>query len=37
VIGGPLSSAKQFDYGRGISAKMLTARQLRQELGLQEP
>jgi hypothetical protein len=37
VIVGPLSSAKQFDYGSGISAKMLTARQLRQELGLQQP
>ncbi|WP_324731291.1 NADPH-dependent F420 reductase [Pseudomonas paeninsulae] len=37
VIVGPLSSAKQFDYGSGLSAKMLTARQLRQELGLQEP
>ncbi|AYC33735.1 NADP oxidoreductase [Pseudomonas cavernae] len=34
VIVGPLSSAKQFDYGTGISAKRLTARELRQELGL---
>lgn len=37
VIVGPLSSARQFDYSSGISAKMLTARELRQELGLQEP
>lgn len=37
VIVGPLSSAKRFDYGSGISAKMLTARELREELGLQEP
>lgn len=37
VIVGPLSSAKQFDYGSGISAKMLSAQQLRRELGLQEP
>lgn len=37
VIVGPLSSAKRFDYGSGISAKMLNARELRRELGLQEP
>lgn len=37
VIVGPLSSAKRFDYGSGISAKMLNARELRRELGLPEP
>ncbi|MNO89116.1 prephenate dehydrogenase [compost metagenome] len=37
VIVGPLSSAKRFDYGTGISAKALTARGLREELGLAQP
>lgn len=37
VIVGPLSSAKRFDYGSGISAKMPTAAELRRELGLQAP
>jgi hypothetical protein len=37
MIVGPLNSAKQFDYGSGIPAKMLTARQLRQELEPQKP
>ncbi|MCY1281815.1 NADPH-dependent F420 reductase [compost metagenome] len=34
VIVGPLNSAKQFDYGSGISGQMPTARQLREALGL---
>ncbi|MNZ93253.1 prephenate dehydrogenase [compost metagenome] len=37
VIVGPLSSAKRFDYGTGISAKALTAQGLREELGLPQP
>lgn len=35
VIVGPLSSAKRFDYSSGISAKMPTARELREMLGLE--
>jgi len=34
VIVGPLSSAKRFDYGSGLSARMLTAAELREALGL---
>ncbi|MCQ4325121.1 NADP oxidoreductase [Stutzerimonas stutzeri] len=34
VIVGPLSSARRFDYGSGLSARMLTAAELREALGL---
>ncbi|MGA4323968.1 NADPH-dependent F420 reductase [Ectopseudomonas hydrolytica] len=34
VIVGPLSSAKSFDFNSGVSARMPTARQLREALGL---
>lgn len=34
VIVGPLASAKRFDYDSGISARMPTARELREILGL---
>lgn len=34
VVVGPLSSAKRFDFDSGISVRMLTARELREALGL---
>lgn len=35
VIVGPLASAKSFDFNSGVSARMPTARELRELLGLQ--